>query len=278
MTASTNTGSHSLRPHFTTPVRCIFLFLFAMAVSITPAEAAGAGKTSAKAHASESSKLPRTAEGKPDFSGIWQTLSTADWDLEPHHARKDAPAGLGVVVGGVIPYQPWALAKRNENFEKRTTEDPRSKCYMPGVPRANYTPLPFQIFQSPKELTLLYEYAHTVRTIYTNGSKHPEGHIDWWMGDSRGHWEGDTLVVDLVHFIDQTWFDHSGNFHSEDLHVVERYKYLDVDHIEYEATIEDPKVFTRPWTISLILYRHKEKNFQLLEYECFAFDFEKYYP
>ncbi|HMK89702.1 MAG TPA: hypothetical protein VK446_08730 [Methylocystis sp.] len=222
--------------------------------------------------------LPRAANGKPDFSGLWQALSTADWDLEPHHARKDAPPGLGVVVGGEIPYQTWAAEKRKENYEKRETLDPRNKCYLPGIPRATYSPYPFQIFQGDTHLTLLYEYAHTARTIYTNDTKHPSGHIDWWLGDSRGHWEGDKLVVDVVDFNDQTWFDHSGNFHSDALHVIENYSFIDPDHIRYEVTIEDPKVFTRPWTIDLVLYRHLEKNFQLLEYECYTFDYERFYP
>jgi hypothetical protein len=228
--------------------------------------------------AETASAVPRTASGKPNFSGLWQTLSTADWDLEPHGARKDAPAGLGVVIGGEIPYQTWAAAKRKENFEKREELDPRNKCYLPGIPRATYSPYPFQIFQGDSHLTLLYEYAHTARTIHANGSKHPDGHIDWWLGDSRGRWEGDTLVVDVIHFNDQTWFDHSGNFHSDALHVVERYGFIDPDHIRYEATIEDPKVFTRPWTIDLVLYRHVEKNFQLLEYECYTFPYERFYP
>ena len=163
-------------------------------------------------------------------------------------------------------------------WQKRATLDPQTKCYMPGVPRVTYTPFPFQIFQSDKELTLLYEYAHSVRTIYTNGSNHPAGHIDWWLGDSRAKWEGDTLVVDVIDFNDETWFDRSGNFHSDELHVVERYKLIDADHIQYDARIEDPKVFTKPWNISLLLYRHKEKNFQLLENECYTFDYEKFYP
>jgi len=239
---------------------------------LSPFAAAGA------AHAETGSVVPRAASGKPDFSGLWQSLSTADWDLEPHNARKDAPAGLGVVVGGEIPYQPWAAEKRKENFEKREILDPRNKCYLPGIPRATYSPYPFQIFQADTHLTLLYEYAHTARTVYTNDTKHPSGHIDWWLGDSRGHWEGDTLVVDVVDFNDQTWLDHSGNFHSDALHVVEHYSFIDSDHIRYEATIEDPKVFTRPWTVDLVLYRHVEKNFQLLEYECYTFDHEQFYP
>jgi hypothetical protein len=125
---------------------------------------------------------------------------------------------------------------------------------------------------------LLYEYVRAIRTIYTDGTSHPKGPIDWWLGDSRGHWDGDTLVVDVVHFNDQTWFDHAGNFHSDALHVVERFTLAGPDHIEYRVTIEDPKVFTRPWSMSMVLYRHKEKNFQILEYACDAFDVEKYYP
>jgi hypothetical protein len=222
--------------------------------------------------------IPRTADGKPNLSGIWQVMTTADWDIQDHQARADAPAGLGVVEGGEIPYQPWALAKKKDNFEKRAWADPLTKCYLPGVPRITYTPLPFQILQAEKQVTIFYQYAHAVRFIFANGSKHPEGHIDWWLGDSRGEWQGDTLVVDVIHFNDQTWFDRSGNFHSENLHVVERYSLTDADHIRYEATIEDPKVFTRPWKMSMILYRHKEPNIQLLEHECYGFEYEKYYP
>ena len=160
------------------------------------------------------------------------------------------------------------------------TADPEIKCYLPGVPRVTYLGLPFQIFQSAAsdKVTMLYEYAHANRYIYTNGTDHPKGHIDWWMGDSRGHWEGDTLSVDNVDFNDRTWFDRAGNFHSDELHVVERYTLTDADHISYQARIEDPKVFTKPWTLSMILYRHKERDFQLLDYECYAFELEKYYP
>jgi hypothetical protein len=250
--------------------------LAALATALLPALVQST--TAAEAQSAHAVGLPRAADGHPDLTGIWQTLSTADWDLEPHAARKDAPAGLGVVEGDFIPYQPWALAQKKENFKRRATADPRSKCYMPGVPRITYTPLPFQIFQSARQLTLLYQYAHTVRTIHANGTAHPAGHIDWWMGDSRGHWEGDTLIVDIVDFNDQTWFDRSGDFHSDALHVIERYRLIDADHIDYQATIEDPKVFTRPWNIDLLLYRHREQNFQLLEHECYTFDFERFYP
>jgi hypothetical protein len=232
------------------------------------------------AAAAAAQTLPRLQDGKPNLNGIWQTMNSAYVNIEDHVAQAGAPGGQGVVEGGEIPYQAWALAKRKENYEKRATADPETKCYLPGVPRITYLGLPFQIFQSAAsdEVTLLYEYAHGNRFIYTNGTDHPKGHIDWWMGDSRGHWDGDTLVVDNVDFNDRTWFDRSGNFHSDELHVVERYTLTDPDHINYQARIEDPKVFTKPWNINMVLYRHKEKDFQLLDYECYAFDLEKYYP
>jgi len=224
--------------------------------------------------ASPGAQVPRTADGKPDFAGIWQVLNSAAWDLQDHPARKGEPAGIGVVEGNEIPYQPWAAAQKKTNFENRATADPESRCYLPGVPRINYMPYPFQIFQTPATLTVLYEYVHAVRYIYTNGTPHPPGHIDWWMGDSRGRWEGDTLAVDVVDFNDQTWFDRAGDFHSDQLHVIERYTLTDPDHIRYEVTIEDPKVFTRPWKIGMTFYRRKEPGLRLLEYECYAFDHE----
>ena len=217
--------------------------------------------------------MPRMADGKPDLSGIWQVLNSAAWDLEPHAARKDMPAGSGVVEGGMIPYQSWALAKRSENFKARATADPEAKCNLPGVPRITYMPYPFQIVQTQKQLAFLYEYVHAVRNVYLN-SEHPKGPIDWWMGDSRATWDGDTLVVDVVHFNDQTWLDRAGNFHSDALHVVERFTRAGMDHINYEVTIDDPKVFTRTWTMKMPLYRRQEKNLQVLEYECYAFEDE----
>jgi len=224
--------------------------------------------------AQTSASLPRTADGKPDLSGIWQVVNTAAWDLEPHHARKDVPAGLGVVDGGVIPYQPWAIAKRGENFATRDASDPETKCLLPGVPRATYMPFPFQILQNERHIAIVYEYAHTVRRIFMN-TAHPAGPIEWYMGDSRGRWEGDTLVVDVVHFTDQTWLDRAGNFHSDALHVVERYTPIGPDHIDYDVTIEDPKVFTRPWTMRMPLYRRLDANLRILEYECYTFGLEQ---
>jgi hypothetical protein len=228
--------------------------------------------------AAQTPSIPRSADGKPDLSGIWQTMNTAAWNVEDHTASSGVPAGQGVVEGGTIPYLPAGLAKRNENFTTRATADPEGRCYLLGVPRVMYASFPFQIIQRPDQVTMLFEWAHATRYIHTNGTPHPPGHIDWWMGDSRGRWEGDTLVVDVVHFGGETWLDRAGNYHSDALHVVERYTPLDADHINYEVTLEDPKVFARPWKMSMILYRHRERNFQLLEYECYGFDVEKYYP
>jgi hypothetical protein len=213
---------------------------------------------------------PRTVDGQPDLRGIWQALNSAVWDLEDHSAELGIPAGQSVVVGGGIPYLPSALAQRDENRRNKLSADPEANCYMVGVPRSNYMPYPFQIVQSADQVTLLYEYVHSFRNIHID-SEHPPGPIQWWMGDSRATWEGDTLVVDVVHFTDQTWFDRSGNYHSDELHVIERYTRTGPDHLWYEARIEDPNVFSRPWEISMPLYRRQEEPARLLEYECYAF-------
>src|SRR5262249_21154539 len=160
--------------------------------------------------------------------------------------------------GGEIPYTLEALKKRNENRENWLTSDPEIKCYLPGVPRATYMPYPFQILQSAKAVFIAYEYAGAVRNIYMKDPGPPP--IDSWMGQSVGRWEGDSLVVDVKGFHDQSWFDRSGNFHSDQLHVVERYTRTGRDVIDYEATIEDPQVFTRPWQIRMPLYRRIEPN------------------
>lgn len=215
-----------------------------------------------------SQSLPRTPDGKPNFNGIWQALNTAAWDLEDHSGELGVPPGQGVVEGGDIPYKPEARAKKQQNFANRKTADPaESKCFLPGVPRATYMPYPFEIVQTPDAIAIRYEFAHALRTIAMNG-KHAEGIPPAWMGDSRGHWEGDTLVVDVTTFNEDTWFDHAGNFHSDALHVIERYTMTNPDHILYEVTIEDPQVFTRPWKMSMPLYRRVDKNVKLLEYEC----------
>jgi hypothetical protein len=215
--------------------------------------------------------VPRTADGHPDFQGVWQAVNSAAWDILPHEASWDVPPGVGVVEGDELPYQDWARAQKEKNFESRAALDPDRKCYYPGVPRIMYIPHPFQIVQDANVLEMLFEYGHYTRLIYLNGFPHHE-EIPFWMGDSRGKWEGDTLVVDTKNFLGETWFDKAGNFHSDALHVVERYSRTGPDHLMYEATIEDPKVFTRPWKMSMPLYRRVEKNVMPLEYECMALD------
>ena len=224
-------------------------------------------------------EAPRTTDGKPNLNGIWQVLNTANWDIQEHAARPGPvvalgaagaePAGLGVVEGGEIPYLPDAAAKKKVNFENRLTADPEIKCYLPGVPRATYMPYPLQIVQTPKYILIAYEYAGAARTIHMD--KTPPDPADSWMGHSVGHWEGDTLVVDVTGLNDQTWFDRAGNFHSDALHVVERYTPLSADALLYEATIEDAKVFSRPWKMSMPLYRRLDKNAQLMEFRCVEF-------
>ncbi len=230
----------------------------------------GLACSSAGPPAASDSEVPRSPDGMPDFSGIWQAVNTASWNLEDHSAEEGVPAGQSVVVGGTIPYQEWALEKRNENYANRATLDPLGKCFMPGVPRVTYLPFPFEIVQTPKYIGIYYEYVHTSRMVFLDGSKKPEA-LEFWMGDSHGQWEGDTLVVDVILFTDKTWLDKAGNFHSNALHVVERYSYVTPNHVNYEATIEDPNVFTEPWTISFPLYRRLEENIELLEYECVEF-------
>jgi len=212
--------------------------------------------------------VPRTGDGKPNLEGIWQASSTAAADLEDHAAGYNILAGRSVVAGGEIPYQPWAAAKKAENFRNRQKADPLNQCYIPGVPRIMYMDFPFQIFQTPKEVAMAFEWSLDYRLIRTDGSPHPVD-LDSWIGDSRGRWEGDTLVVDVRNNNDKTWFDMAGNFHSDALHVVERYNMIDRNMIQYQATIEDAKVFTKPWTINIALRRRTDRD-RLFEYVCQA--------
>lgn len=228
--------------------------------------------------AATASGIPRTADGHPDFSGIWETLSAADYGIEPHSGRDDGPPFAGIVEGGSIPYQPWALEQRARNFAARAEADPRTRCYTLGTPRGIYYREPFQILQRPQDVTLLFQFGHSVRTIYTNNTQHQPGPLDFWAGDSRGRWDGDTLVVDVIHFNGFTWLDRVGNFHSDALRVQERWTYVDANTIRYEATLEDEKVYTRPWRLSVLLNRHREPNFQLIENYCFTREYDKYYP
>ena len=222
----------------------------------------------------------------PDLNGIWQAMGTAYWNIEDHPVEPGPfptqlgawgaqPAGQGIVVGGAIPYQDWALEKRRENFETRlsidpdelsTRGDPEAKCMMPGIPRATYLPFPFQIVQTRSKILVAYQFNVAKRTIHMEN--HQEAPIDFWMGWSNGRWEGDTLVVEVTGFNGLTWLDRAGNFHSEALRVVERFTPVSPHHLTYEATLEDPNVYTRPWTIRLPLYRRLEENVQLLEFRC----------
>src|ERR1700682_4784433 len=230
-------------------------------------------------------RAPRTANGKPELSGIWQALNTADWDLEGQAAATGPvsslgavfakPPGLGVVEGDEIPYLPAMAAKKKENQANWVKLDPEVKCYLPGVPRATYLPYPFQIVQSQKNIMLSYEFAGAVRVINMGAPTKAPG--DSWMGWSNGHWEGETLVVDVTSLNAQTWFDRAGNFHSDALHEAARYTPRSADTMMYEATIEDPKVFSRPWKISMPLYRHVEKNAQVIESKCVEFSEEVLY-
>ena len=228
----------------------------------------------------------RTFDGHPDLSGIWQTMSTANWDLQDHPAQAGlffqlgavgaVPSGQGVVEGGTIPYKPEALKQKQENAKNRWKDDPEVKCYMAGIPRANYMPYPFQIVQTPQSILMSYEYASANRVI--NMSKTPvEASVDTWMGTANGRWEGESLVVDNTGFNDQSWFDRAGDFHSDQLHVTERYTPRSADTMMYEATIEDPKVFSKPFKISMPLYRRVEKNAQVMEYKCVEFAEEVLY-
>jgi hypothetical protein len=212
--------------------------------------------------------IPRMPDGKPNLQGIWQVRNRASYDLQDHVARSGMPAGRSVVDGLEIPYQPWAAARKVENFTNRATADPLANCYMPGVPRIMYMEWPFQIVQTRDHLAMTFEWSQVHRLIYTNGTPH-EDRVEFWMGDSRGRWDGDTLVVEVTTHNAKTWFDMAGNFHSEALRLVERYTLVDADTIQYEVTFEDPKVFTRPWKISMPLHRHKGME-RLLEYQCQA--------
>ena len=241
---------------------------------------------------------PPRIDGHPNFSGIWQANNEAYWDIQAHEARPGAitqpgvypyeytrvpaapvvalgaaggvPASLGVVDGdGQIPYTPEALAIKRENAEHWIDRDPELKCYLPGVPRAMYMPYPFEITQSTNKVHVAYAFAATARTIHLDEIDPPPA--ETWMGHSVGRWEGDTLVVTVTDFNDKTWFDRAGNFHSEALRLIERFTPMTSDVIRYEVTVEDPKVFTRPWKMSMPLYRRMEPNMQLLEYRCAEF-------
>jgi hypothetical protein len=259
-------------------VHAVLLFLAAM----LPADLPG-----------QQAQVPRLKSGKPDFNGLWQALGNAYWDIEPHAARPalamqpgpvvpvpakpvvalgavgSVPPGWGIVVDGEIPYRPEARARRDENRGKWLERDPEIKCYLPGIPRATYMPYPFQVFQSDSKFFIAYEYAGAVRDIYLKDPGPPQ--VDSWMGQSVGKWDGDTFVVVTNGFNGETWFDRAGNFHSPSLKVTERFTMIGRDHIQYEATMEDPETFTRPWVIRFPLYRHIDPSARLGQFKCVEF-------
>ena len=237
--------------------------------------------------AAQSGEIPRTPSGKPDLSGIWQAMTSAHYDVEPHAASEGphpglmgalsaTPAGLGIVEGGRIPYNEQSLRVRDANKATALENDPLTKCYMPGVPRANYMPFPFQIVQSESVILMAYEFAESNRIVYVDQPE-LESQVDAWMGHSNAHWEGDTLVVRVSGQMPDTWFDRSGNHHSYEMVVEERWTPTGADHIQYEATMTDPNTFTAPWSISFPLYRHVADNMQLLEFKCAEFSEEFLY-
>src|SRR5215831_5569233 len=230
-------------------------------------------------------RAPRTADDKPDLSGIWQAINTAEWDIQTHDAKAGPlvvmgaaggiPAGLGVVEDGPLPYRPEALAKKKENEANWLALDPVVKCFLPGLPRATYMPFPFQIVQSPQYVSFTYEFAFASRVV--NIGMKSKAPVDSWMGWSSGSWDGDTLVVDVTGIVEDTWFDRAGDYHSDVLHLTERFTPTSPNTLLYEVTVDDPKVFTRPWKMSMPLYRRVEPNMQLLEYNCVSYAEELMY-
>jgi hypothetical protein len=274
-----------------------------IAVAVAAA-AAGFALSLSVTRTSGQASRPARVDGKPNLSGIWQANNEAHWDLEAHAARPGmvtqpgiypydyarvaaapvvalgaaggVPGSLGVVQGdGQIPYTPEALAVKKENADRWLDRDPEIRCFLPGIPRAMYMPYPFAITQSTSKIHMAFAFSNTARTIHLDEVDPPPD--DTWMGHSVGRWEGDTLVVDVTHFNNRSWFDRAGNFHSEALRLVERFTPMTADIINYEVTIEDPKVFTRPWRIAMPLYRRVEPNMQLIEYRCTEFAEEVMY-
>lgn len=226
------------------------------------------------------SGLERIA-GQPNINGIWQTMNSANWNLEAHSAEAleefwalgslaAIPAGQSVIDGdGKVPYKPEALAQRDENRAGWPKSDPETNCYLPGIPRATYMPFPFQIVQGGGDILFVYSYASANRLVNMGEPIVPP--VDTWMGQSNGRWEGDTLVVETTGFNGSTWLDRAGNYHTNALKVTERFEPVSQNHLQYSATIEDPNVYTRAWTISMPLYRHIEPNAQILEFKCVPF-------
>jgi hypothetical protein len=247
--------------------------------------AAFAMLAAAATNAQVRTEIPRAANGRPDLSGVWQALNTAHWNLEPHAseypvvielgAQFAVPPGPGVVVGGEIPYLPEARAERDRRFENRLIDDPEGKCYIGGVPRSTYMPYPFQILQNERDVVIYYQFATAFRRIFVDGNE--EAPLDSWMGWSNGRWDGNTFVVEVTGLNGLTWLDRAGNYASGGAKVTERYTPLGPNHLQYEATIDDSTVFSRPWTIRMPLYRIVDEGFRVLEFKCEPYAEEKIY-
>lgn len=259
----------------------------ALAFAVLAVGGAPTALLSARAWAQDTSyEAPRHYDGHPDLNGIWQAIGTAHWNIQDHMASAGhpdlgaigaVPPGQGVVDGDEIPYQPWALEQKQKNWDNRRTDDPEAKCYLPGVPRATYLPYPFQILQGTNKIMIVYGWAEANRTIHMDKENPEPAPIDSWMGRSHGRWEGDTFVVEVAGFNGQAWLDRAGNFASDTLRVEERYTPIGPNALWYEATLDDENVFTRPWKMSMPLYRRLEKNVQVLEFKCVEFSEELLY-
>ena len=264
------------KPIATNGVAAVLVLLtLAVAAGVAQAQRGAAPPRAPVAGTASAYTGPRTPDRKPDLNGIWQVLGTRPLESRGPFGERRRARGLQRRGGRRHPLpavRRWPSGTRT--FSNRLMADPLRKCYMPGVPRATYLPFPFEITQTPNHILIAYEFAHATRTIFLDGTPHMED-LDFWMGDARGKWEGDTLVVDTVSLGDKTWFDQAGNFHSDALKVVERFTPIDATHINYEVTIDDAKVFTRPWKMNMIIYRRLEKNLELLDYECAEHVYEK---
>jgi len=279
------------------PIRILWWTAVVLAIVVAGLLSAGAPSVASQAPPYHPARTP---DGQPDLSGIWQTMNTANWDIEEHGAAPAPyadlvgvylaqPAGLSVVEGGTIPYKPEALEKRNRYRAERLhpdplvlengiedNADPEAKCFHGGVPRVTYMPYPFQIVQSKDAVLFAYEFGgNSARVVHLGGdlakTRAALINTDSWMGQSVGKFQGNSLIVDDQWFSEDIWLDRSGNFYGPGAHITERYTPLSADHMRYEATIDDPRNFTRIWKISMVLYKHVESDFQLLEFQCIPF-------
>jgi hypothetical protein len=214
------------------------------------------------------------ADGHPDMQGFWNAANNggAVFELQNHPtAKSGVPPGKGAIVepsDGFLPYQPWAAAKAKDTFEHDLAAEPELHCYESGVPKQMYVQFGFQIFQPANYVVITWEFMHAYRVIPTDGRPHIPAGIKLFQGDSVAHWEGETLVVDTTNLNDRTWYDTTGNFHSDAEHVVERFTPVDTNSIKYEATVDDPKTLTKPFKIAMDLYKSNDPKYEQMEFGC----------